>query len=144
MPHVQRVPGVQSLPTNYNPATWMLEVSGGATKMKTDSVAADFAAIYADSELAKSNAEKADAIAAHAAQKTQPLTLATKYAATRGQQLRQVLWKLNLVYWCVARPRWQTAHAVHCASSFVAASSSTASPRSAPAVRRELCLHTQC
>jgi len=53
--YLQAVPGVRPCPKSYNPATWMLEVIGAGTGAGVaDTVdAADFAALYATSELRK-------------------------------------------------------------------------------------------
>jgi hypothetical protein len=83
-------------------ATWMLEVSGGAAKMHTEAVKADFTALYRSSETCRRTEKTAADIAASAKQNCMPLSLKTQYAASQGQQIRQVAWKLFLVYWCAS------------------------------------------
>lgn len=81
------------LPAEYNPATWMLEVCGGAAKMYVDSVqGADFHALYLASTLARSAAATANSVAAADAKAHPPLTMATRYATNRMQQVGVRFW----------------------------------------------------
>ena len=99
-PVVQAVPGVQPLPVDYNPATWMLEVSGGGAKMHTEAVKADFAAIYRDSAAHAETARRGEEIAERSKGKSEPLALASTYAAPLGRQISGLTRKLFIVYWC--------------------------------------------
>ena len=97
---MQAVPGVSQLPQDYNPATWMLEVSGGGAKMHTDAVDVNFADVYRRSERCKETAATADALAEAAKARGAPLALASRYAASLPQQILHVTRKLFIVYWC--------------------------------------------
>lgn len=104
-PHLQAVPGVEPLRSDYNPATWMLEVSGGGAKMHTEAVKADFAQIYRDSAAYAETARLADEIAARSKAATEPLALTSQYAAPLGRQASGLLRKLFIVYWCASAKR---------------------------------------
>lgn len=101
---VQGVSGVPDLPPGYNPATWMLEVSGGGAKMHIDAVDVDFAAQYHASALCAEAEQRVDAIVAERAAATAPLALATRYAVPFVQQTKMAVWKEAIVYWCALRP----------------------------------------
>lgn len=66
----------------------MLEVSGGGAKMYVDSVDADFAEIYAGSQLAKETRERAASIVETDCKAHEPLCLSSLYASTLSQQVR--------------------------------------------------------
>ncbi|MEW5297917.1 MAG: hypothetical protein WDW36_001095 [Sanguina aurantia] len=51
--YLQAVPGTQPLLSGFNPATWMLEVTGGSMATTVVAVAADWPAIYAASAVAE-------------------------------------------------------------------------------------------
>ncbi|KXZ56523.1 hypothetical protein GPECTOR_1g47 [Gonium pectorale] len=95
------VPGVEPLPEGYNPATWMLEVTGAAKAVRIKAVeGVDWPQVYAASSLAASNADRAARLveegrAAH----PEPLQVAGKYAAGLGTQFMALLRKFRLVYW---------------------------------------------
>lgn len=44
--YLEAIPGVPPIAPGHNPATWMLEVSGGATKTVANAADADFVALY--------------------------------------------------------------------------------------------------
>jgi hypothetical protein len=44
--YLEAVPGVEPLRAGYNPATWMLEVTGGSMSTKFAAAAHDFPALY--------------------------------------------------------------------------------------------------
>lgn len=104
----QEIPGVSPLPEGYNPATWMLEVSGGGAKMHTAAVKADFAALYRTSLVCHETEQRAAEVAAIAKARSKPLALASRYAASRARQTIMVTWKLFLVYWCASRSHLST------------------------------------
>lgn len=101
---VQGISGVPKLPPGYNPATWMLEVSGGGAKMHIDAVDVDFAAQYHASALCAEAEQRVDAVVAERAAATAPLALATRYAVPFAQQTKMVVWKEAIVYWFAPRP----------------------------------------
>ena len=102
---VQRIDGVDDIAEGYNPATWMLEVTGASYKSKSHKnskpeTRPDFPQTYRDSQLGRENSETAAQIVKSAAADTEPLKLSSRYAATEWQQIVQVTKKLFLVYWC--------------------------------------------
>ena len=96
---MQGIRGVKPLRSDYNPATWMLEVSGGGAKMYTDAVHANFEQIYRDSPLCKETQARAAALAQHGREKTSPLALASAHAAPMRAQIWHVTKKMFIIYW---------------------------------------------
>jgi hypothetical protein len=61
--YMEVVPGTAKLQPGYNPATWMLEVTGGAVATLTPANAGvDWPATYLVSALCQANAAKAEAL----------------------------------------------------------------------------------
>jgi hypothetical protein len=100
--YFEGIPGVSPLPKDYNPATWMLEVSGGSAKMHTEAVRADFGEMFRMSEMCVTNETKAAQIAEYSNKHSEMLALTTRYAATLSRQMQQTIWKLSVIYWCAA------------------------------------------
>eukprot|EP00887_Chlorella_sp_A99_P001837 scaffold19.g1837.t1 len=73
-------PGVQPLQPGHNPATWMLEVTGGSMATTYTHSAADFPALYEVSELRCANDVRMEALAQACAAAHAPLALAGRYA----------------------------------------------------------------
>lgn len=92
-----------ALPEGYNPATWMLEVSGGAAKMKVAATASqDFPALYCASAQCKATAARVQELVTRGAATSAPLSLASRYAVPFAQQTKMVTWKMFILYWCGA------------------------------------------
>jgi hypothetical protein len=79
--------GVSPLKPGYNPATWMLEVTGGAMSTITRTVDMDWPAHYADSSLAKDMSSRADQLVAQGAKSAPQLQLASEFAQPFGVQV---------------------------------------------------------
>lgn len=79
--------GVSPLRPGYNPATWMLEVTGGAMSTIARAVEMDWPAHYSSSSLAKAVASKADKLVAEGAKAAPPLQLASEFAQPFGVQV---------------------------------------------------------
>ncbi|GBF90608.1 ABC transporter G family member protein [Raphidocelis subcapitata] len=97
--YLSRVPGTQPLLQGQNPASWMLEVTGGSMATIAAANAVDWPSIYAASpEAAAARARVEELVrrgrAAHA-----PLALAGTYAQSFGVQLRELIRKYRQVYW---------------------------------------------
>jgi len=60
--YFERFPGVPVIQSGYNPASWMLEVTGAATSTVFTSAALDFSEEYAKGELYKENEETISAL----------------------------------------------------------------------------------
>ena len=97
--YMQAIDGVAPPSKDYNPATWMLEVSGGGAKMHTEAADADFAQLYLESALCRETDTRAAEIAAESAKQSQPIALSSRYAASLRRQIEQLLYKLFIVYW---------------------------------------------
>ena len=93
------------LPEGYNPATWMLEVSGGAAKMKVAATSTeDFPAVYRSSAQYKVASQRVEELAARGAATSEPLSLASRYAVPFAPLTKIVTWKMFILYWCA--PIW--------------------------------------
>lgn len=114
--YLSAVEGTQPLPAGANPATWMLQVTGGSMAAGGDAAASAerFAAAYAGSDLAVSNRRAAeaarrttgagpaagpDAVSALPPGAPEELRVSTKYAQTWGTQLRVLTNKFRVIYW---------------------------------------------
>ncbi|KAG2432130.1 hypothetical protein HXX76_009056 [Chlamydomonas incerta] len=95
------IPGVEPLPEGYNPATWMLEVTGAAKAVRIKAVeGADWPALYTGSALAASNAEEAKRLVEESRKAhPEPLAVSGAYAAGLLTQLLMLSSKFRLAYW---------------------------------------------
>lgn len=94
-------PDVARIKDGANPATWMLEVTGGATSTSGAKAAnVDWINYYANSELSAENAAKADRLIEEDSRSKLPLTVSGgKYAAPFGMQFWELMKKYNRAYW---------------------------------------------
>uniref|UniRef100_A0A1S3WXZ0 ABC transporter G family member 31-like n=1 Tax=Nicotiana tabacum TaxID=4097 RepID=A0A1S3WXZ0_TOBAC len=93
--YFQSIPGITPIPSGYNPATWMLEISTPAAEER---IGEDFAVIYRNSEQFRG----VEASIKHLSvppENSQPLKFTTMYSQGALSQFRICLWKQNLVYW---------------------------------------------
>ena len=99
MSYMLQQPGVEPMRSGYNPATWMLEVTGSSmsTVFKTSDV--DFAEVYANSELCKANDDTAAALAAACRLQYSPLEQESQYATSLWTRQRWLCWKFWIIYW---------------------------------------------
>ncbi|GIL86027.1 hypothetical protein Vretifemale_14307 [Volvox reticuliferus] len=93
------VPGTPTLPAGFNPATWMLEVTGGSMATVLNRVDVDWPAHYAASELAVKNNARAQALVDEGFKTARALEVGSRYAMPFGTQVRVLLRKFNLAYW---------------------------------------------
>ncbi|GFR41754.1 hypothetical protein Agub_g2509 [Astrephomene gubernaculifera] len=93
------VPGTPGLPSGFNPATWMLEVTGGSMATVLDKVEVDWPGVYAGSELAKRNEARAAELVSAGAAASSALQVGNTYAMPFSTQTRVLLRKFNLAYW---------------------------------------------
>ncbi|KAF8101841.1 hypothetical protein N665_0201s0154 [Sinapis alba] len=93
--YFESIPGVAKIRDNYNPATWMLEVTSQSIETELD---VDFAEIYNESNLYKSNSELAAELS-----KPDPGSTDLHFDRTFAQswlgQFKSCLWKMSLSYW---------------------------------------------
>ncbi|MEW5311977.1 MAG: hypothetical protein WDW38_003643 [Sanguina aurantia] len=97
--YLEAVPGVSRIHDGVNPATWMLEVTGGAVSVGTKAVQADWPTLYLSSELSSSNAEHAASLVRSQRTSHAPLAVSGLYAATFGVQVRMLWSKYQAAYW---------------------------------------------
>ncbi|CAH2064224.1 unnamed protein product [Thlaspi arvense] len=93
--YFESVPGVPKIRDNHNPATWMLDVSSQSAEIE---LGLDFAKIYHESALFKSNSELVK-------QSSEPdsgssdLQFKRTFAQSWYGQFKSILWKMSLSYW---------------------------------------------
>ncbi|GAU43517.1 hypothetical protein TSUD_245450 [Trifolium subterraneum] len=87
--------GIPPIPTGYNPATWVLEVTTASVEERINS---DFADIYKNSAQFR-GVEASILEFEHPPAGSQPLKFDTMYSQNLLSQFFLCLWKQNLVYW---------------------------------------------
>lgn len=93
--YFQNIKGTPPIPSGYNPATWMLEVTTSAIEQK---LGEDFADLYEKSEQFR-RVEASIKQHAQPSAGSQPLKFDTLYSQNTSVQFLKCLWKQNLVYW---------------------------------------------
>ncbi|XP_047270110.1 ABC transporter G family member 31 isoform X2 [Capsicum annuum] len=93
--YFQSIPGIPPIPSGYNPATWMLEISTPAAEER---IGEDFAVIYRNSEQFR-GVEASIKQLSVPPENSEPLKFTTTYSQGAVSQFRICLWKQNLVYW---------------------------------------------
>ncbi|CAK7348518.1 unnamed protein product [Dovyalis caffra] len=89
------IPGVPKIKENYNPATWMLEVTSSSTETQ---LGLDFARLYKESHLFEKNEELVNRLSLPA-QGSKELHFSTRFPQNAWQQFKACLWKQELSYW---------------------------------------------
>ncbi|XWS08431.1 hypothetical protein CRYUN_Cryun40dG0002000 [Craigia yunnanensis] len=93
--YFEGIPGVPKIKDNYNPATWMLEVTSTSVEAE---LKLDFASIYKESHLYKETLELVRQLS-----EPQPgsreLHFSTRFSHRRWVQFKACLWKQHLSYW---------------------------------------------
>ncbi|XP_047047902.1 ABC transporter G family member 41-like [Lolium rigidum] len=93
--YFQAIPGVPRIKDNYNPSTWMLEVT--STSMEVQ-LGVDFAQLYRESSMCKDK----DILVKHLSipvPGTSDLHFATPFPQKFWAQFKACLWKQSLSYW---------------------------------------------
>lgn len=93
--YFQGISGISPIPSGYNPATWMLEVT---TPNAEDRIGGDFANIYRNSEQYRGVEASIKQFSIPPAG-SEPLKFASIYSQDKLSQFFICLWKQNLVYW---------------------------------------------
>ncbi|TMW95972.1 hypothetical protein EJD97_008115 [Solanum chilense] len=93
--YFQSIPGIPPIPSGYNPATWMLEISTPAAEER---MGEDFAVIYRNSEQFR-GVEALIKQLSVPPENSEPLKFTSIYSQGAFSQFRICLWKQNLVYW---------------------------------------------
>ncbi|PPD85938.1 hypothetical protein GOBAR_DD17121 [Gossypium barbadense] len=93
--YFEGIPGVPKIKDNYNPATWMLEVTNPSSEAE---LGVDFAHIYKESHLYQRNKELVQELRVPA-QGSKELHFSTRFSQNRWEQFKACLWKQHLSYW---------------------------------------------
>ncbi|KAG1677137.1 hypothetical protein FOA52_000943 [Chlamydomonas sp. UWO 241] len=102
--YLQAVPGCEPVKDGVNPATWMLEVTGGAVSVTVKKLDVDWPQLYAGSALGEANTEYASSLVAGSLGTHSPLTVAGfgpngRYAAPLSTQIGALFRKFFSAYW---------------------------------------------
>ncbi|PWA55702.1 AAA+ ATPase domain-containing protein [Artemisia annua] len=93
--YFESIPGVPKIKDNYNPATWMLEVT--STSMESE-LGVDFAKIYSTSTLYESNKDLVNTLS-KPPHGSKELYFPTRFPQNGWCQFKACLWKQHLSYW---------------------------------------------
>ncbi|KAK5843041.1 hypothetical protein PVK06_005470 [Gossypium arboreum] len=93
--YFQNIPGVPKIKDNYNPATWMLEVTSTSVEVGNG---IDFAQIYKGSILCKENKELVKQLSSPTPG-SKDLYFPTRFPQNGLEQFKACLWKQCLSYW---------------------------------------------
>ncbi|KAI3417297.1 Protein kinase domain-containing protein [Psidium guajava] len=93
--YFESIPRVPKIKSNYNPATWMLEVT--STSAEAD-LGIDFALIYRDSTIYETNKELVKQLSTPSPG-TSDLHFSSRFSQNRWGQFKSCLWKQYLSYW---------------------------------------------
>ncbi|THU63952.1 hypothetical protein C4D60_Mb01t21280 [Musa balbisiana] len=89
------ISGVPNIRDNYNPATWMLEVTSQSMEKK---LGVDFAKIYTESSLDKDSKELVKRLSTPPPD-SNDLSFVTRYPQKFWVQFKACIWKQSLSYW---------------------------------------------
>ncbi|RDX80824.1 Pleiotropic drug resistance protein 3, partial [Mucuna pruriens] len=93
--YFERIPGVPKIKDNYNPSTWMLEVT--STSAETE-LGVDFAQIYRESTLYEQNKELVEQLSSPPPN-SRNLYFPSHFPRNGWEQFKTCLWKQHLSYW---------------------------------------------
>ncbi|KAL5814771.1 hypothetical protein ACOSQ4_025412 [Xanthoceras sorbifolium] len=93
--YFQGISGITPIPSGYNPATWMLEVTTPAIEQ---SLGVDFADLYRKSDQYRGVESLIKELSVPPAG-SEPLKFSSMYSKDQLSQFMICLWKQNLVYW---------------------------------------------
>ncbi|XP_030551722.1 pleiotropic drug resistance protein 3-like [Rhodamnia argentea] len=93
--YFESIPGVPKIKSNYNPATWMLEVTSTSAE---DELGIDFALTYRESTIYKTNRELVKQLSTPSPG-TSDLHFSSRFSQNRWGQFKCCLWKQYLSYW---------------------------------------------
>ncbi|KAK9907686.1 hypothetical protein WJX75_008105 [Coccomyxa subellipsoidea] len=98
--YLEAVPGVHPIRPGENPATWMLEVTGGASITgKSVAASVDFAEYYKASQLYRDNEALIEELVRQGQEEGTKLSLKETFATKRGTQFVALARKYRLSYW---------------------------------------------
>ncbi|CAK9322840.1 unnamed protein product, partial [Citrullus colocynthis] len=93
--YFEHVPGVSKMRENYNPATWMLEVTSPSTE---DELGIDFAQVYNNSALHENNKDLVKQLSSPPPG-SRDLHFSNVFSQSFVGQLKACFWKQNMSYW---------------------------------------------
>ncbi|PIA37951.1 hypothetical protein AQUCO_02900065v1 [Aquilegia coerulea] len=93
--YFQGISGVPKIRDNYNPATWMLEITAPSVE---DQLCVNFAQHYRDSLLHENNKKLVKQLSIPAPS-SRDLHFPTRFPQNGWEQYKACLWKQNLSYW---------------------------------------------
>ncbi|KAM0064290.1 putative ABC transporter, AAA+ ATPase domain, ABC-2 type transporter [Helianthus debilis subsp. tardiflorus] len=93
--YFESISGVPKIRDNYNPATWMLEVTSSSVEAE---VGVDFGQIYSTSTLYESNKELVSTLSKPPAG-SKDLYFPTRFPQNGWGQFKACLWKQHMSYW---------------------------------------------
>ncbi|KAK0606620.1 hypothetical protein LWI29_001614 [Acer saccharum] len=93
--YFENVRGVPKIENNYNPATWMLEVTSKSVEAE---LGVDFAQIYRESTLYQENEELVKKLSSPSPG-SKDLHFPTRFPQNGWEQFKACLWKQHLSYW---------------------------------------------
>ncbi|KAJ4721526.1 Pleiotropic drug resistance ABC transporter [Melia azedarach] len=93
--YFEDIPGVPKIRDDYNPATWMLEVTSSSAEVQ---LGVDFAKIYMDSILHENNKELVRLLSTPPPGSSD-LYFPTRFTQNGWTQFKSCLWKQHLSYW---------------------------------------------
>ncbi|KAK6119085.1 hypothetical protein DH2020_047171 [Rehmannia glutinosa] len=105
--YFEGVSGVPKIRENYNPATWMLEVTSTSSEAE---LGIDFAQIYKNSALHENNKELVRKLSTPAPG-SKDLHFSTPYSQDGWGQFKSCLWKQHLSYW--RSPSYNLMRSIH-------------------------------
>ncbi|PON54812.1 ABC transporter-like [Trema orientale] len=93
--YFEGVPGVPKIKENYNPATWMLEVTSHSAESQ---LGLDFSVLYRNSHLYQKNKELVRELSSPQ-QGSKDLNFSTRFPQNGWEQFKACLWRQHLSYW---------------------------------------------
>ncbi|XP_048225566.1 pleiotropic drug resistance protein 3 isoform X1 [Ricinus communis] len=93
--YFENVPGVKKIEDNYNPATWMLEVTSKSAEAE---LGVDFGQIYEESTLYKENKELVKQLSSPMPG-SKELHFSTRFPQNGWEQFKACFWKHHMSYW---------------------------------------------
>eukprot|EP00889_Picochlorum_renovo_P001437 jgi/Picre1/28467/NNA_003871.t1 len=97
--YLESYPGVPAIKPGYNPATWMLEVTGGSMATTFKAADIDFPLEYSKSTLEEQNLSNMEVLVQESLKSTTVLTIDQQYATSFGIQAKMLLRKYFAFYW---------------------------------------------
>ncbi|KAJ7974462.1 Pleiotropic drug resistance ABC transporter [Quillaja saponaria] len=109
--YFEAIPGVPKIKENYNPATWMLEVTSPSAEAQ---LGLDFSHLYRESYLSRKTKELVQELKSPI-QCSKELQFSTCYPQNGWEQLKACLWKHHLSYW--RSPKYNLARLIYTTAS---------------------------